>query len=220
MGTSTERLPEIDLSGRSIVWLDYDYAIRADVLSDLQIVLEVVPVGSVLLVTLDVDPGELRGRAERFNEHLGEFAVQGVTDEGLGGEGIARETWTLASERVGTALADRSVGLADEARLQPLQIMNFRYADGHQMMTLAWVVESQAQPASVCGFGEYPFYRADQQPYFITVPSLTIREMHHLGSQLPIDDVSLVDGKAVPREDIVAFAEQYRWFPAFVDIDL
>lgn len=219
MGKSTDVLPNLDLTKPSIVWLDYDYPIATHVLADVGIIAEQFGAGSVLMVTLDAEPGDLLDRAERFLERL-EEPPQGLTDEDLGDDGIALWSRSLLTDRISEALEARNATRSQDERLMANQFLFFTYADGHLMTTLAWLFSKDMAEWSRCDLHDLPFFRATSDPYHIEVPSLTIREMHHLGRQIPRPSVSSIGRMSVPIEDVQLFADQYRWLPTFLDVEL
>ena len=57
-GESTELLPELDWQPRTIMWLDYDGKLNADVLADIGTFCRSCTAGSVLVVSVNVHPDE------------------------------------------------------------------------------------------------------------------------------------------------------------------
>src|SRR6266850_2999919 len=70
-GTTSEILPELNWRKRSIVWLDYDYEITPNVLSDLDFLAQHVSSGSLIIATNDAElkkyrtDGETEGQAPK-----------------------------------------------------------------------------------------------------------------------------------------------------------
>ena len=58
MVPASSAIPSLSRDVRHIVWLDYDGVIHRDFLSDIQSAITVLPTGSILLVTVDVEPPE------------------------------------------------------------------------------------------------------------------------------------------------------------------
>ena len=51
-------MPSLSRDARHLLWLDYDGVMHRDFLSDIQSAVTVLPTGSILLVTVDVEPPE------------------------------------------------------------------------------------------------------------------------------------------------------------------
>src|SRR5579864_420538 len=57
-GKSTEILPTLNWDCKTILWLDYDTRLEADVLADVSYFCASAVAGSVLIVTVDARPGD------------------------------------------------------------------------------------------------------------------------------------------------------------------
>ena len=66
---SSEVLPELDLTAKSIIWLDYDSKLDESILSDIDTVCAKACSGSMLIVTLNIHPD--RPASERKNKKMG-----------------------------------------------------------------------------------------------------------------------------------------------------
>src|SRR5258708_16171308 len=58
MVSASSAIPNLSRDTRHILWPDYDGVIHKDFLSDIQSAITVLPAGSILLVTVDVEPPE------------------------------------------------------------------------------------------------------------------------------------------------------------------
>ncbi len=58
MESASSAIPNLSTDRRHILWLDYDGIIHKDFLSDIQSAMTVLSAGSILLVTVDVEPPE------------------------------------------------------------------------------------------------------------------------------------------------------------------
>ena len=221
MGESTNVLPNIDLSGPSILWLDYDYPLKEGVLADVGMFAEVAVPGSVLLVTLDVEPGDLADRSKRFYDTASGLVPAGLTDAMLGDTGIAAVTRDALGSAILGVLDDRNIGASPEDLVGARQFVFFTYADGHLMATVGWCFDNgRGDVLYRTELENLVFFRAEREPYAIEVPSLTVREIQHLEAQMPCADVGTLSAAAIPAEELARYASNYRWFPNFVDIEL
>ena len=58
MVPASSEIPNLSRDAHHFVWLDYDGVLQKDFLSDIQSAITVLPAGSILLVTVDVEPPE------------------------------------------------------------------------------------------------------------------------------------------------------------------
>jgi hypothetical protein len=234
MVPASSEIPNLPRDIRHIVWLDYDGVLHKDFLSDIQSAVTVLPAGSILLVTVDVEPPEdhdyqgvdpdFDGSKEvlgpkhwksYFEYHAGEYLALGLSEEDFGRSELARRS----TEALKAAFTKSIVARQD---LQFLPMFNFVYKDTHRMLSmggmLAGTTEKRLLRAST--IVDTLYYRADfdSDPCRITVPNLTRKERIYLDREMP--------GTAgwIPKEfdldsaETQRYREIYRFLPAFAEI--
>lgn len=230
LGKSTSILPRLSWREKSIVWLDYDGVLTADVLNDVSFCLANVPSGSMLIVSLNANPEmfdnsvlpEMRPekRLESLKERVGTDKVPiDIAGSNLGGWGTAEIYRRIILNEIQETLSQRN-----GFRRFPIvfeQLFNFHYADGAKMLTLGGIVfrEDQRELFLKCEFHQLDFIRPDKDDYSIDPPNLTFREIHFIDRHLPnrINTVSL-DG--LPIDDIRKYSKLYRYFPTFSETEI
>ena len=231
-GESTELLPELDWTPRTILWLDYDGKLTADGLADVATFCRSCSPGSVLVVSVNVHPdavpqGDDRTESDEeyrmrlLKERLGQHKLPADTDpKRLAGWDVGRLSRRVIEQEVQVTLLDRNGARAENTELRYRQLFNFHYRDGARMMTTGGVVYEVGQESIVnsCGFEQLDFVRGKEEPCEILVPSLTFREMRDIDAHLPAtaDDVTTPVG----RDDLEAYQAIYRYFPTFVEAEL
>ena len=102
------------------------------------------------------------------------------------------------------------------------QVFNFQYADGARMATIGGIIfeSSRAGEIDSCAFADFGYVRDDDRAYLIDPPVLTLREIRHLDSQLPIPSPAKLRAKGLNAEECKRYAELYRYFPHFVDAEV
>jgi hypothetical protein len=221
-GETSEILPELNWHQRSIVWLDYDGRLDEAKLADINLLVNSVAVGSVVLASFNVEPPkDIEKRLEQTRAELGSYLPRSYTANTLGGWGTAEAAWQIVDEHMKRSLSERNTGLSESAAMHYRQLFNFRYRDGARMLTVGGILYDAGQAAAVdgCAFSDFDFYRDGEESYEIEIPRLTLREMRHLDSQLPVDSPDMLETSGVPDVDVKNYARLYRYFPKFVDVE-
>ncbi|BBZ05988.1 hypothetical protein MDOR_01570 [Mycolicibacterium doricum] len=222
-GEASEVLPELTWAQRSIVWLDYDGRLDDVKLEDIDYLARNLPTGSVMIVSVNAHPSaDLDKRLEKAKEDLGNAVPRTASNESLGAWGTATMYREVISEQVKVSLSERNAGQSAAAQIHYQQLFNFHYSDGARMLTVGGVFYDAGQEGlyAGCAFNDFDFYRSGDQPYTITVPKLTLKEMRHLDAQLPAaGGYEGLDEIGIPIDDADTYAKLYRYFPKFVDIE-
>lgn len=238
-GRASERLPEINWKERpAIVWLDYDCELSREILSDIRQVASSVQPGSVLIVTLDATDKALKDLPEEPTDtfDVEQFAdaslikklnlkcgVELSADTDLTGDGLSetyRQLLTQAILESVNAFVDPRSGAPTVAYSQ---VVNFRYSDGREMMTVGGVFCPLTPHGTSClvhyGFDKLEFYCPSDSVFRIEVPKLTYRELGTLNQSLPTDDLASIP-VFITEEDKSLYSKIYRYFPTFAEADV
>jgi hypothetical protein len=223
-GRSNDVLPTLRWGTKTILWLDYDGRLDSSTLTDISHFCSVAPAGSVIVITVNAMPdaaGEDRVRLLRTrvgNENV----PPDVTQSSLGGWGTAGVYRRIINNQISQRINERNGGLEEPRQLLYRQLFNFRYADAAKMLSVGGLIYERRQQEIVerCDFERhFDFVRSGDDTYFIETPNLTLREIHHLDSQLP-KGTRKVKGKSIPSEDIEKYAKIYRYFPRFAEAEI
>ncbi|MEW5719850.1 MAG: O-methyltransferase [Chloroflexota bacterium] len=192
-------LPRLKWNSPTILWLDYDAKLTRSVLSDIAIFISSAVAGSVLLVTVNVEPDKPMKRRNRFSgiekfrmqqltKDVGEERVPlGVTGKNLSEWSKAKVCRQIIINEIGSTLNVVNGGREPMKELLFKQIFHFNYADGAKMLTVGGLLYEKHQTNIVerCGFDKLTFCRSSEEPYLIETPHLTYRELRHLDTLLP-----------------------------------
>ena len=225
-GWSNEQLPELAWGTRSIVWLDYDYALDESVLADVRLLVSRLTSGSLAVFTVDARPPNPRSRPrDSLAEIRGRLpsripAEVGAAD--LDDWGTAKVYRQVIHNEVEQALSDRNGVLDVGHRLTYTQLFNFHYEDGAKMLTVGGLLHAKRHEPSFtrCNFDALSFLRTGDEPCVIEVPNLTYRELRHLDRQLPSEGIPRLRHPGIPRADVTRYSEWYRYFPTFAETEL
>ena len=230
LGHSNVVLPQMNWDKRSFLWLDYDGKLNKSVLADLATVSSKVASGSLLVVTINVEPERKPGaapleqdqyRLESFSEAVGDQKVPlGTTGANLRGGELAKVCRKVILNEIGKALTDRNGPLEDESKLRFQHLVHFLYADGAQMLTVGGLLYEKREEnlAQACGLEELPFVMTGEDAFTIKAPKLTQKEIRHMNSQLPRVPTDQLSLPGVPESDIQDYAAIYRYYPSFSEV--
>lgn len=239
MGMSFNVLPHLDWDQRSIVWLDYDHEIANHVLLDVDLVCSNIQSGSVVAVTLDGESKRLqepktvreedradwpKRKIQQLERLVGQNRVSPeLKVQRLQGTRLMETYRQLLTNQIEESVRTLNLDTPDDEKWQFRQILNFRYADGAQMMTVGWVLFQSHDAAAIdnCAFDSCVFFRDGAEAVQIAVPSLTFGEMRALDRYLPnINNAEGYEAIPVPSEDKGRYRDLYRFFPTFSETDL
>lgn len=226
-GETEQRLSDINFSRPTIIWLDYDGPFSRSMISDLRAVSHAASHGSVLVVTVNAHPRRPNDQGadmlEQVRSELGRERVPTNTDlESLRGWGLADLYRRVGSSEIYDALAIANRVREQRSRLNYEQLFNFHYDDGARMLTFGGVFFESEKIAELnaCAFERLMFVRQGAEPFRIRTPKLTLREIAHLERQLPLPVGTPLDFGSMPRTDAEQYIGLYRYFPAFLPVDL
>lgn len=222
---SNEVLPSLSWDVRTIAWLDYDSKIGPSILTDVQYFCGSALPGSVLVITINAHPdGHDEDRVGLLERRVGREKVPiGITHTDLRKWGTADVYQRIIENEIAETLSERNGGLASGSRMLYKRLFNFHYADGPHMLTVGGLLydEGQSHMVGMAAFENFEFTSVEgEAAYLIEAPNLTYREIRHLDSQLPAEDHTKLDKKAIPEEDVAKYARLYRYFPTFTEAEM
>lgn len=227
-GRTSKVLPGIDLSSRSIIWLDYDGTLEKGMLDDLRSVASRIATGSIVALSVQCkappyDPLDPRKSISELEEKIGADRIDPtLTDESLIGWGCARTVKKILTNELEFILQQRNGGLNPGQKFVAEQVLNFHYSDGANMLTVAWVIHDEGQRPifNLCNFEGLDFFRNAEEAFRIDIPKLTPLELKKLSTQMPLNAGATASIGPIPQSDADSFIKIYRYFPniTFVDV--
>ena len=227
-GPSSERLPEISWSRRSIVWLDYDKHIAAPILEDIQFVASQLRSGSCLIVTVCCEPAKVDGsepnsgavRLAKLRDAVGRSRIpEGVKGRCLRGWGLGDTSRRIFRNEIESTLASRNAPLTAEQRLEYAQVFNFQYSDGATKMTTfggVIVSDEDTSKLSASDFEHLSFYRSGSEACRIEIPRLTVKEARWLSQLIPY---GVSSQRKIPPKEVAKYKSIHRYFPEFLEVE-
>lgn len=225
-GISHEVLPTLDWPDRVIVWLDYDSPLDKKKLEDIALIAGAAKTGSLLLVTVPVNPGGsddaniVKKRLQVLKDRVGNNKVPStIGGKDLAKWGLANACRNIINNEISQVLNSKNGPLAVSQRVCYKQLFNFHYADGTKMLSVGGVLLNEEDNKSLSPeecFKDLGFISFDDTPYAIEPPILTWREMRHLDTLLP-GAGKLPDW--LPEDHRERYRRVYRYFPNFTEVE-
>lgn len=216
-----------DYTNPTIFWLDYDYHINNQIISDIETVIFNIESGSILLVTLDArkypedDEDQLNhlNSYDNFKKNVSKHAAL-ITKKDVNSDKKAPNAyWSIINQAIVHNLEERNLHLPEGKKLCYHQIFHFNYADKALMTTIGGIFYSATDSYKFerCNFNNLNFYRNSNKPFKIEVPKLTFKEFFELGKQLPYSNPQQepISYPGLREDDIKNFQQIYRYIPRF-----
>jgi hypothetical protein len=232
LGESNDVLPQMLWDIRSLVWLDYDGLLDSSVITDIRHVCAEAPSGSMIIISVNAQPDRVESvqdelRSEKRLELLAKRVGVDRIPLGLNGKelrewGMARVCRSIIIGQIEETLVARNRKASKGNQMLFQQLFNFHYQDGAKMLTVGGILfdEGHQPQLAQCGFDQCEFVRKGEDSYVIDVPSLTLREIRFLESQVPIVDSTGFADQGLTSSDVEKFARLYRHFPTFTEAEL
>ncbi|MCL4203463.1 MAG: hypothetical protein KJ000_13250 [Pirellulaceae bacterium] len=222
IGSVGEFIPQLSRDLKHLVWLDYDDHLTPEHLQDASLAGTFLTPGSILLVTVDAEPpipveagGNPKVWREYFVENAGLFIDPSWTDEQFSRSLLPKTIVNIVVRALQSGLAGRS-------NVEFAPMFNFRYADGHEMVTVGGMMVTESEQRQLISSGlvhaSYTRFNLEEEAYTIRVPRLTRKERAYLDAWMPCLDDWLPDEFELRAEDVLAYRDVYRFFPAFAEI--
>lgn len=238
MGSAAARLPEIDWSASpSISWLDYDYSLDSGVLADVEILASRALSFSIILVTVDgrqkalekpktsddadIDEGRFK-ELDPFGKLEVKVGSSNVTPKikriSLQGDGLGEAYRQMIANKIRDTLSKRS---SEIGPMRYKQLFNFRYSDGHEMVSVGGLIFDQSELARVSALNmrSLSYYQPGSKYCRIEAPKLTYREIRELNRCLPSDELASIN-VPIPVADKNNYGAIYRYFPSFTEAEV
>jgi hypothetical protein len=216
-------IPTLSPDLAHILWLDYDSTVAAEYLQDVISALSVLPRGSVVLITVDVEPPKSLGSKkdgpdawrEYFYREAEQYLPRDVNKSSFARSALLRLNIDILSNAI-------SRGMRARSSVEFLPMFNFTYRDGHKMLTLGGMIAGidERRKVQASGLVEAIYYRSSFKPapFDIVVPRFTRRERMCLDQAMPSPDDWLPHEFEARPEDVKAYQQIYRFLPQYAEL--
>lgn len=216
---ATDVIPTLSPDKLHILWLDYDWPVTGAILNDIYLAGSQLSRGSILLITVDVEPPDKESEEPRASKNYFEREAGRYLSLVEIGDYAKSNLNKISKMVIMNALKE---GMVARRNLDYYPLFYFDYADGHRMMTLGGVIGSQVEKGKLNSINkegaEYLRMGINDNPYEIKVPVFTRKERHMLDSAMPCPDGWQPNDFPVPPEYIQAYREIYRFLPSYAEL--
>jgi hypothetical protein len=219
IGAIGDVIPTLSRDERHILWLDYDGTISSTLIADTQQAAADLSVGSILLVTVDVEPparvtkpAEIR---KLYQSDLGDTLPADLPISAF------REAHLHKANAI---LIDRAIrrGLMGRRNVQFVGLFNFVYKDGHRMLTVGGMIagddERRKVAASLLSERSYCRETIVGDPFRIDVPILTRREKMYLDQHMPASPEWRPADFDLHEDELRGYRDIYRFNPLYGEL--
>jgi hypothetical protein len=218
MGSIGDVIPQLSKDREHLLWLDYDSVLSEEHLQDTWLAAAHLPRRSVLLVTIDVEPPD-----DSNNPRDWRLFYQRIAGDYIGPLKSVKDFAKSKLPTVNRDIVVRAIqsGLAGR-EVEFLPLFCFLYADGHRMLTIGGMIGGEEEKLKIAGTSllSTTYLRLDLKapPYEIRVPCVTRKERLYLDRAMPCRSKWKPKEFELPEEDIAAYREIYRFFPAYAEL--
>jgi hypothetical protein len=210
-------IPNLSKDLRHILWLDYDNVIGEETLRDILLAVSQLSLGSILLITIDVEPPV----KESNDPKDWQTYYESETKQYLGLQRLddfTKSRLPITNARILHRVIKTGLGGRD---IKFFPIFFFKYSDGHEMITIGGILGSNREHRLIgsSGLKETSYYRSGyDDPYQIIVPRITRKERLHLDSAMPCCEGWKPKEFEFTEKNVAAYREIYRFFPDYAEL--
>lgn len=219
IGAIGDVIPGLSRDERHILWLDYDGTISSTLIADTQQAATDLSIGSVLLVTVDVEPParvtKPREIRRIYQSDLGDALPADLPDSSFRDAHL---------HKTNAILIDRAIrrGLMGRSNVQFVGLFNFTYKDGHRMLTVGGMIAGadERRKVEASALPERVYFRKTivGDPFQINVPILTRRERLYLEQHMPASPDWRPTEFDLDEDDLRGYRDIYRFNPLYGEL--
>ena len=220
-GTYAENFPSLTWEKRQLIWLDYDGVLTSEMFGDLQQTISQVASKSLILVSVNADPIQLRGAGAIAAQEIRLRDTVGAANLPPDAAGrINRNNFQQLVGEIWKNAFENAVAERPGFTYRPL--VNVGYADGVPMVTYGGLIlsEDDATAFSTVDMEDFAYLAAPDQ-FPLSVPHLTPREKLRFDQLVPVRGTATA--KTVRKElgfelkdtEIDSYIRHYLHYPLY-----
>ncbi len=217
-----EVIPTLSRDIQHLLWLDYDGILCNSHLQDIAAASTFLSRGSILLVTVDVEPPPDLHNPTKWKKYFSDEAEE-FLDPALKVEDFAQSM--LPQRNIEIIAKAIQSGMAGRVDVEFIPMFNFIYKDGHTMLTMGGMIGTSVEKRNINGsrLAEADYFRKTfdtqkESVCIITVPKLTRKERQYLDSFMPCEDGWVPEEFELSREHVDAYRDIYRFCPNYAEM--
>lgn len=222
---TTDALTKIDLTKKSLVWLDYDGALDNYMFEDLAILFNRLPVGSIYLMSCNKElksneSGEIY-TVDQFQEKFDGLVPFDVKISDFSGSEDHKTIKKLFTNLIDKTIKDRN-RTGDKITFHQLYNLVYQENRGARMFTFGGIITENDTKFDDLYLKDFNFISNNDDVYKINLPNLTLKEIDLINNHLGNDakEKTLLDSEIVTLDEINKYKSIYKFLPSFFDVRL
>ena len=226
-GKSSHMLLKSNLSKPSIVWLDYDGCLTPDVFTDINILFNALPHGSIYIMSCNRQLQNDSADPQRpYTKDELNTIFRGLVPFDLEENCCAEINTPLTIKKMihafcsKTLLERNNIG-ETPLRFKPLYNIKYKERQGAGMYTFGGIILNDEFNDDDIKFNEFECLNQDT-PFEIDIPNLTHKESLYLNQIINIveEEQKFVESGIVKNKDLVKYKQFYKYMPNYYDVRL
>lgn len=222
---STSALTKIDLTKKSLVWLDYDDTLDNYMFEDLSILMNKLPVGSIYLMSCNRelksgDTGEVYS-VDEFKSKFGNLVPFNLINKNLSGSEDYQTIRKMFSTLINKIINERN---RNGENIVFHQLFHLLYQEnrGAKMYTFGGVITESDKTFESLNLSDFEFIKNEDSEYKIDIPNLTIKEIELINKNLSQNDSlqEIISKEIATKKDIEKYQSTYKYLPNYYDVRL
>jgi hypothetical protein len=222
MKDAAEVIAQLPGDRRHLLWLDYDSFISSTLAEHAYLALSRLSTGSILLLTVDVEPPLQDPTPARVKQHFVAEVERHLPPKPR----FASFQLPHLNLEVLKNICRSAVSVRSAVSFQPL--FSFLYKDGHQMLTFGGMLVGDEERAPLNTLRNNPAltpkymkFSWKDAPFEIVVPRLTRKERIYLEGLMPVGTKDWVPANfELSAKEVQAYRDIYRFFPVYAELAL
>jgi len=225
IGDIADFIPLLSPGIQHILWLDFDRLLTEEILCAVHLAAAQLSPGSVLLVTVDVEPpgspedGLSKWNPRTWKKYFMDEAKRYIWSKASVSD-FTRERLPSTNARLIDAAISK--GLLGRTGTTFFPLFNFTYADGNRMLSVGGMVVTEVERRKLSSLDRETLYflrsSLTVEPYEIIVPKVTRKERLYLDRMMPCIDGWVPEDFELEPEKVAAYRSIYKYYPAYTEM--
>lgn len=213
---------EIDISKKSLVWLDYDDSLENFFFDDITVLFSKLPPGSIYIVTcnrqLDNKKHAVPYSVEDFKEKFGSNTPFDLMPNELNRKNSYKGIKKALQQHINNILKQRSDAEGIVYNFNQLYNILYNENRGAEMYTFGGVLTSTAENINKLDLSQFDFLRTDDRTFDLLLPNFTRKEIDLVNRYLSGNEEELLSMEVVEQEELEIYKSIYKFMPHFLDV--
>jgi hypothetical protein len=215
---------DIDLTKKSLVWLDYDDCLENFFFDDITALFSKLPAGSIYIITcnrqLDNQKPNTPYSVEDFKEKFGSNTPFDLKPNELSRKTSFKGIRKAIKLHIDNILKQRSDSEGLDYHFNQLYNILYNENRGAEMYTYGGVITNSTDNINTLDFSEFDFVTMNDDVYELLLPNFTRKEIDLVNTHIQHKEQELLDMKIVEDFELKMYRSIYKYMPHFLDARL